>query len=181
MVNRLGSWAAQWRVPLGFALGIAYLLFSQPTGRLLLLGGTVALLGLALRAFAAGCLDKNSALAVGGPYAYTRNPLYLGSFIMGLGFSISCRSWILGGVFLAFFLLIYSLVMRREEDFLRQQFGETFVRYAARVPVFFPTLRALPAPEGAFRWERYRKNREYEAALGYVAGLIFLFLKFKLK
>ena len=181
MGNRLGSWAAQWRVPLGFALGIAYLVFSQPTGKLLLVGGPVALLGLALRAFAAGCLDKNLTLAIGGPYAHTRNPLYLGSFIMGLGFSVASGSWILGGIFVALFLLVYSLVMRREEDFLRQKFGEAYARYAAQVPLFFPALRALPAPESAFRWERYRKNREYEAALGYVAALVFLFLKFKLK
>jgi protein-S-isoprenylcysteine O-methyltransferase Ste14 len=181
MGNRLGAWAARGRVPLGFALGIAYLVFSQPTGWLLVLGGTVALLGLALRAFAAGCLDKNSTLATGGLYAYTRNPLYLGSFIMGLGFSVACGSWILGGIFVAFFLLIYSLVMRREAAFLRQQFGEAYARYAAQVPVFFPTLRALPVSERAFRWERYRKNREYEAALGYLAALVFLFLKFKLR
>jgi hypothetical protein len=100
---------------------------------------------------------------------------------MGLGFSIACGSWILGGIFVAFFLLVYSLVMRREEDFLRRQFGEAYARYAAQVPVFFPALRALPAPESVFRWERYRKNREYEAALGYVAALVFLFLKFKLR
>jgi len=179
--NWLGFWAARGRVPLGFGLGIAYLVFSQPSGRLLVLGGAVALLGLALRAFAAGCLDKNSTLAIGGPYAYTRNPLYLGSFIIGLGFSIACSSWILGGVFVALFLVVYPLVMRREEDFLRQKFGEAYARYAAQVPLFFPALHALPAPESAFRWERYRKNREYEAALGYVAAMVFLFLKFKLR
>jgi len=179
--NWLGSWAARGRVPLGFGLGIAYLVFSQPTPRLLVLGGTVALLGLALRAFAAGCLDKNSTLASSGPYAYTRNPLYLGSFIMGLGFSLACGSWILGGIFVVFFLLVYSLVMRREESFLRQQFGDAYTSYAARVPFFFPAFRTVPAAERVFRWERYRKNREYEAALGYLAALVFLFLKFKLR
>jgi protein-S-isoprenylcysteine O-methyltransferase Ste14 len=181
MGNRLGSWAARWRVSLGFALGLTYLVFSQPTGWLLFVGGPVALLGLGLRAFAAGCLDKNLTLAIGGPYAYTRNPLYLGSFIMGLGFSIAAGSWILGGIFVALFLLVYLLVMRREEDYLRQKFGEVYARYAAQVPLFFPALRAWPAPESVFRWERYRKNREYEAALGYVAALAFLFLKFKLR
>jgi protein-S-isoprenylcysteine O-methyltransferase Ste14 len=181
MGNQLGAWAARGRVPLGFALGITYLVFAQPTGRLLVLGGAVALLGLALRASAAGCVDKNATLATGGLYAYTRNPLYLGSFIMGLGFSIACGSWILGGIFVAFFLLVYSLVMRREADFLRQKFGEAYARYAAQVPFFFPTLRALPASERVFRWERYRQNREYEAAFGYLAALVFLFLKFKLR
>jgi protein-S-isoprenylcysteine O-methyltransferase Ste14 len=177
MDNRLGAWAARGRVPLGFALGIAYLIFCQPSGRLLALGGGVALLGLGLRAYAAGSLDKNSTLAVSGPYAYTRNPLYLGSFLMGVGFSIACGSWILGGIFVVYFLLVYSLVMRREEDYLRQRFGEAYARYAARVPLFFPALRAGPAHEKAFRWARYWRNREYEAALGYLAAIVFLFLK----
>ncbi len=179
MDNRLGAWAARGRVPLGFILGIAYLVFSQPSGRLLLLGGAVALVGLVVRAFAAGCLDKNSTLAVGGPYAYTRNPLYLGSFLMGIGFSIACASWILGAVFVVFFLLVYSLVMRREEDFLRQQFGEAYAQYAARVPLFFPTFHKAQPAGRVFRWEHYRKNREYEAALGYLTAMVILFLKLR--
>jgi protein-S-isoprenylcysteine O-methyltransferase Ste14 len=181
MDNRLGGWAARGRVPLGFALGIAYLVFSHPTGRLLVAGGAVALVGLALRAFAAGCVDKNSALATGGPYAYTRNPLYLGSFIMGVGISIACGSWILGAVFAVFFLSVYSLVMRREEQFLRRAFGQAYAQYAAQVPFFFPVFRARSAAAGGFRWERYRRNREYEAALGYLAALVFLYVKFRLR
>ncbi len=175
------AWAARWRVPLGFALGGAYLVFSQPTVRLLEFGGGVGMAGLGVRAFAAGFLEKGRGLATGGPYAYTRNPLYLGSSLMGLGFTVAGGSWVLGLAFLALFLLVYWPVMRREENFLRQEFGETYARYAKAVPLFFPAFRRAPASEEKFRWERYRKNREFEAALGYLTGMVFLALKIWLR
>ena len=181
MHKRYAAWAARGRVPLGFALGVAYILFSQPIVALLVGGGGVALLGVLLRAFAAGCLEKNQSLATGGPYAYTRNPLYLGSFLMGLGFALAGGSWILALAFLAFFVLIYWPVMRREEDFVRGQFAEIYNRYAATTPFFFPSRRGVSTSGESFQWARYRKNREYEAALGYVGGIIFLVLKMKLR
>jgi protein-S-isoprenylcysteine O-methyltransferase Ste14 len=175
------AWAARWRVPLGFALGVAYLVLSQPTLRLLTAGAAIALCGLLLRAFAAGCLEKNRNPATGGPYAYTRNPLYLGSFLMGTGFAIAGGSWVLGLAFLGFFVLVYWPVMRREEEYLRQQFGEVYERYAAAVPFLLPTGRRAPLAGEPFRWELYRKNREYEAAAGYVAAVVFLILKMLLR
>lgn len=181
MDNGYAAWAARWRVPLGFALGVAYLIFCQPTLRLLVAGGGVAMLGLAVRAFAAGYLEKDQSLATGGPYAYTRNPLYLGSSLMGLGFALAGSSWVLGLAFLGLFLLVYWPVMRREEKSLRRRFGETYDRYAEAVPLFFPTLRGWRTSGETFRWERYRKNREYQAALGYVAGILFLTLKMALR
>ena len=168
-------------MPLGFAFGVAYLVFSQPTLWPLVSGGTVALLGLLLRAFAAGCLDKNRSLAMGGPYAHTRNPLYLGSFLMGAGFAVAGASWALGLTFLGLFLLVYWPVMRREEGFLRREFGEAYDRYASAVPFFVPRARRAPVKGEPFRWALYRKNREYEAAFGYVAGVVFLALKMILR
>jgi protein-S-isoprenylcysteine O-methyltransferase Ste14 len=178
------DWAARLRVPLGFALGVTYLIFAQPTLRLLEIGASVALAGLAVRGWAAGCLDKNQRLATGGPYAYTRNPLYLGSLFLGLGFAVAGGSWPLGIAFLALFLLVYWPVMRREETFLRQAFGEVYDRYAAAVPFLFPRgFRPAAAAEGeaGFEWARYKKNREHQAALGYVAGIVFLVLKLALR
>jgi len=177
MNSGYAAWAARWRVPLGFALGIAYLIFSQPTLTLLAADGSVAFAGLLLRAYSAGYLTKNQSLATSGPYAHTRNPLYLGSSLMGLGFALAGGSWSLGVAFLAFFLAVYWPVMRREEQFLRREFGDIYVRYAATVPFFFPRWRRTSAAAEKFRWDRYRKNREYEAALGYVAGMVFLALK----
>jgi protein-S-isoprenylcysteine O-methyltransferase Ste14 len=181
MVDGLADWMARWRVPMGFLLGVAFLVFSQPTPRSLALGAAVALPGLLLRAYAAGCLDKNRSLARHGPYAYTRNPLYLGSFLMAWGFSVAGRSWILGGAVVGLFLLVYWPVMRREERHLRERFGEVYEQYAARVPLFFPNGRHAGGPRDAFDWKLYRKNREYEAAMGYVAVVTILALKYGLR
>lgn len=176
--------AARLRVPLGFALGVAYLVFAQPTLRWLEIGAAIALIGLVIRGWAAGCLDKNQRLATGGPYAYTRNPLYLGSLLLGLGFAAAGGSWMLGIAFLALFLLVYWPVMRREENFLRQTFADVYDRYAAAVPFLLPwRLPPAPAAEGTagFLWARYKRNREYQAALGYLAGVVFLVLKLALR
>lgn len=180
MPNGYAAWAARWRVPLGFALGLAYLVFAQPTPALLGAGAVVALLGLLLRAWSAAHLMKNQQLASSGPYAHTRNPLYLGSALMGLGFAVAGGSWILGAAFVAFFLAVYWPVIRREEQFLRREFGEAYERYAAAVPLFFPRLRRA-ANGGKGSWGQYRKNREFEAALGYLAGLLFLVFKVRLR
>lgn len=175
------TWAARWRVPLGFALAVMYVILAQPTANLLVAGSAVALAGLALRAFAAGCLEKNADLATSGPYAYTRNALYLGSFLMGSGFAIGGGSWLIGVAFFGFFLSIYYPVMRHEEETLRQKFGEAYERYASAVPLFFPTGRRAMAGGQRFLWARYVKNREYEAALGLVSGIVFLALKLGLR
>lgn len=179
MNRKYGDWAARWRVPLSFAFAVAYAVLSQPSRALLIAGGAVGLAGLALRGWAAGSVDKNESLATGGPFRYTRNPLYLGSFILGVGFMIAGASWALGIAFVALFILIYSPVMRREEEFLRQKFSAVYDEYARRVPSFLPAFR--PGSRGDFRWARYKKNREYEAALGYAAILIFLVIKLMLR
>lgn len=181
MVSGYASWAARWRVPLGYGLGLAYLVFSQPTRALLLAGAAVALAGVALRALAAGYLEKNVGLATSGPYAWTRNPLYLGSSLVGSGFALAGGSWVWGLAFLGFFFAIYWPVMHREEDALRAQFGEEYERYANSASLFFPTGRSAMAQGERFRWQRYRKNREYRALGGFLAAVIFLALKMVLR
>ncbi len=181
MVNGYAAWAARWRVPLGFALGLAYLVFAQPTLPLLVLGAGLGLLGILLRAWAAGHLEKNQALATAGPYAYTRNPLYLGSLVVGVGLSLAGASWVIGIAFAAFFTMVYVPVMRREERHLRAQFGETYARYAENVSLFLPLKRAPGDRSQAFRWGLYRRNREYQAGLGFAGGVIFLALKLALR
>jgi protein-S-isoprenylcysteine O-methyltransferase Ste14 len=173
MDRAYARWAARWRVPLGFLLGVAYLIFCRPTMPLLVAGGAVAAAGLALRAYAAGHLAKNQKLTMSGPYACTRNPLYLGSSLMGAGFALAGGNWILALACLILFAAIYWPVIRREEEYLRGEFGEAYDRYAQQVPLFLPRFRR---PEGGekFQWKQYRKNREYEAFLGYLALMIFL-------
>jgi protein-S-isoprenylcysteine O-methyltransferase Ste14 len=173
MDSAYAAWASRWRVPLGFLLGVAYLVFCQPTVKLLLAGGAVAAVGLALRAYAAGHLVKNQSLAMSGPYACTRNPLYLGSALMGAGFALAAGNWILALACVVLFAAIYWPVIRREEEYLRREFGEVYDRYAQRVPLFLPSFRRSAGGE-KFQWKQYRKNHEYEAALGFLAIVIFL-------
>ena len=176
MDSAYAAWAARWRVTLGFLLGAAYLLLSRPTIKLLIAGGAVAAAGLAIRAYAAGHLAKNQRLATSGPYAYTRNPLYLGSALMGAGFAVAGGSWILALACLVLFAAIYWPVIRREEEYLRREFAEVYDRYAQHVPLFLPRLRR-PWGGERFQWKQYRKNHEYEAFLGYLAVMIFLALR----
>jgi len=166
---------------LGFALGLAYLVFAQPTLPLLIMGSLVALMGLAVRAYAAGCLEKDRRLALSGPYAYTRNPLYFGSLLIGIGLVLAGAQWALGAAFVIFFLAVYGPVMRREARNLRQRFGQEYEDYAAAVPLFFPWRKPLKPRRKTFEWKRYRANREYEAALGYLVGVIFLIVKILLR
>jgi protein-S-isoprenylcysteine O-methyltransferase Ste14 len=129
-------------------------------------GGAVAAAGLALRALPRA-ISKNQKLAMNGPYAYTRNPLYLGSALMGAGFAVAGGSWILALACVVLFAAIYWPVIRREEEYLRREFGEVYDRYAQQVPLFLPRFRRIGAGE-KFQWKQYRKNHEYEAFLGYL-------------
>lgn len=166
---------AKLRVPFGFALVAAFGWFAAPTPGSLALGLPVAVLGLLLRAWAAGHLAKNQQLAVSGPYRYTRNPLYLGTLIVAAGLTIACRSVWLGLLFGAVFVLVYLPVMELEEQHLRKIFPE-YAAYAARVPALAPRLRGGKCPH-PFRWPLYLKNQEYQAGLGLLAGMLFLLWK----
>jgi len=176
-----GTWVQRWRVPLGFLCGAAFIVLAQPAPLMLIVGGAMAMLGLVIRAWSAGHIRKNDALAVSGPYAHTRNPLYLGSFLLGLGFTIAAgRPLLLGGIFAALFLGIYLPVMRVEAATLVQLFGEAYERYAKAVPLFFPRLtpyREAASPRTKFDAGLYMRYREYRAALGLLAALSMLVLK----
>jgi protein-S-isoprenylcysteine O-methyltransferase Ste14 len=166
-------------VPLGFLCAALFILFAQPRPETLAVGAPVSLVGLLLRAWGSGHLRKNDALATSGPYAYTRNPLYLGSFIMGLGFTIASGRWWLGVLFVALFLGIYLPVMRVESATLAQLFGESFQAYARAVPVFLPRITAYRTGQAriAFDQSLYLRYREYRAALGLMIAWGFLVFK----
>jgi protein-S-isoprenylcysteine O-methyltransferase Ste14 len=165
---------AKLRVPGGFILVAAFLWLSAPTLESLLIGLPVSILGLALRAWAAGHLEKNTTLADGGPYAYVRNPLYIGTLLTAAGLVIASRRWELGVLFAAVFLLIYLPVVELEEQHLRKLFPD-YEAYASRVPKLFPRIGQSNAKP--FRWSVYKKNQEYQALLGFLAGAAFLFWK----
>lgn len=169
----------RWRVPLGFVCAAVFFILATPRPQTLAIGGGIALIGLALRGWASGHLRKNDSLAVSGPYAHTRNPLYLGSFLIGLGFTIAAGRWILAVLFTVFFLSMYVPVMRLESKTLAQLFGERYAKYAGAVPLFLP--RAKPygdaSTETRFDLSLYLRYREYQALLGLLAGWILLALK----
>ena len=170
----------RWRVPLGFLCGALFLIFARPRYLTLAAGGAIAVIGLCLRAWAAGHIRKNAQLATSGPYAHTRNPLYLGSFLLGLGFTVASGQPLLGLLFAALFLGIYLPVMRVEAATLAELFGEDYARYARAVPLFVP--RPLPyrdAKTGDARFDSslYMRYREYRAALGLLIAWGLLALK----
>ncbi len=168
---------ARLRVPSGFLIVAAFAWFSDPTVQSLAVGLPMSLAGLALRAWAAGCLAKNRELATGGPYAFTRNPLYLGTLLVAVGLAIASRSLGLGVLFAAVFLLVYLPVIQLEEQHLRSLFPD-YGAYAALVPPLWPRFTAATAKNAEpFRWSLYVKNQEYQAAAGWTAGVLLLLWK----
>jgi protein-S-isoprenylcysteine O-methyltransferase Ste14 len=162
------SWsrvARRIRVPLGFAFAVLYLWLAHPTISSIATGVLITIPGLLLRGLASGHVQKNEQLATSGPYAYTRNPLYLGSLIIAAGFCVASRSWWIALAAVVFFLAIYVPVIRDEENYLRGKFPE-FEKYSQTVPRLLPTLRARTDSSGSFSWELYQKHREYNAVLG---------------
>ncbi len=175
----MASWAAiarRVRVPLGFAFAVVYLWLAKPTATSILLGCAVAVPGLFIRALASGHVQKNEQLTTTGPYAYARNPLYLGSLILALGFGLAARSWwIAVGIVLMFFAIYWPVIIA-EEDFLRTRFPE-FKEYALSVPRLLPRMTRHQKNSAGFSWKLYKKHREYNAPLGSLAMLAALLVK----
>lgn len=177
--------ARRVRVPLGFVTALLFMVFARPTPALLAWSLLVVLPGVALRAYAAGYVKKNAELTRTGPYAYTRNPLYLGSMLIAFGFAVAAGRVVLGVLLVGLFLLIYWPTILSEEAFLRSAFPG-FDAYAARVPRLLPRLTPARFPgeaaagAGRFSPERYRHHREYNALMGAAALYAALILRYVL-
>jgi protein-S-isoprenylcysteine O-methyltransferase Ste14 len=175
--------ARRIRVPLGFVVAGVFLWLAQPTWKTMLLSLLLVVPGVWLRAYAAGYVRKNAELTRTGPYAYTRNPLYLGSMMIAFGFAVAAASWTLLVVLAVLFAAIYLPTIRSEELYLREHFAG-FDEYAAKVPRLLPRLTAaeFPANEnasgGRFSGTQWRHHREYNALMG--AGAIYLALAVRL-
>jgi protein-S-isoprenylcysteine O-methyltransferase Ste14 len=166
------DFVARLRVPSGFLLVAAFAWFAHPSPPSLALGLPVSLAGLALRAWAAGHLTKDRQLTTGGPYAYVRNPLYLGTLLVAVGLTVACRSAGLAIGVLFFFVFIYLPVIMLEEQHLGELFPK-FELYANTVPALFPYRK--PRSTGSrFSAALYKKNREYQALLAFMAGILWL-------
>jgi protein-S-isoprenylcysteine O-methyltransferase Ste14 len=166
---------AKLRVPCGFVLVAAFLWLSQPSWLSLAAGLPVSIAGLAVRAWAAGHLEKNLALTDSGPYAHVRNPLYIGTLLVAAGLVLAARRWELGVLFATVFALIYLPVVELEEQHLRKLFAD-YADYSKRVPKLIPRIAAAGAAKH-FEWRLYRRNREYEALAGFLAGAAVLIWK----
>lgn len=173
------SWqqiARRIRVPLGFLFAAAYLWLAHPMAWSLGVGAGCVLAGLAIRALASGHVRKNEQLTTTGPYAYTRNPLYLGSLVLAIGFIVVSRSWIVAVIAAVLFFAIYIPVISSEEHFLRTQFPE-FDDYSRHVPRLFPRLTPYQDSLGGFDQHLYWKHREYNAAIGAALMMAALIVK----
>lgn len=168
------------RVPLGFVTAILFLMFSKPSWQTIAIGAPIALCGVAIRAWASGHLRKNAELAISGPYAYTRNPLYLGSFVLAVGVVICGGSWWLAALLLGFFLAVYVPVMQAEAAHMHELFPRDFAAYEQNVPLFLPRLTPWQRSAARFDQQLYLKYREYRALLGLlvVVGILALRVMF---
>lgn len=143
--------------------------FARPTPITLIAGGALVALGLLIRAWSAGVIHKDRVLSTTGPYAHTRNPLYLGTFFLGLGAAIASGQWIFLVLFLVAFIWIYGSTMREEASGLERAFGDEYRAFAEAVPMFVPRLTAaklLDVKSTGFDLGRWKANREWEALLG---------------
>jgi protein-S-isoprenylcysteine O-methyltransferase Ste14 len=172
--------AKKLRLPLGFVLAILYLMFARPTPLSLATGGAIALIGVLVRGWASGHISKNERLAVTGPYAHTRNPLYFGSFLIGAGFAIAAH-WALLLVVIAFWILVYAPTMQRDRANISSRFPEAYARYAKNVPAFVPRVkpwREIDSDDGGFSAALYMKHGEWKALLTYL--LVMAWLAFRM-
>ena len=185
--------AQRIRVPAGFLLAPLLFISARPTLASLAAGAFVAIIGLAIRAWASGHLKKNQELTTSGPYAHTRNPLYLGTFLLGTGVAVGGGAPWFVAVFATFYLLIYVPVMFAEAETMRGLFAEEYELYSKQVPLFVPrftpyraasmtsegtiSYRSQAGNERQFDVSLYLRHREYRAAVGFVVAYALLAAK----
>ena len=164
---------------MGFAFTALFLFLARPNGRTMLWSLLLVIPGLWLRGYASGYVRKNAELTTSGPYAHTRNPLYLGSMLIAFGFGAASASWLVVGLLALLFAAIYVPTIQGEEEYLRERFVG-FDEYAAAVPRLLPRLHAAVSSQarGGFSRTLYLHHREYNSLMG--AGAVYLALALRL-
>ena len=175
ILNFLQNIIERNRIIFSFVGGVSFIYFSKPTMIAILIGTPLILLGEAIRTWASGFINKNKDLAKEGPYAFTRNPLYLGNFFIGIGFSIMSNNLIILYLFVKVFTIVYVITIKNEEKYLLSKFGDAFLEYKNKVPVFFPVKMTQSNFSLNFDWQLVKKHREHHTRLG-VAGCITIFV-----
>jgi len=173
------EFAQRIRVPGGFILLPLLFVLSRPTSSMLIAGMAVACFGLGMRAWASGYLRKNEELTTAGPYAYTRNPLYLGTLFLGAGAALASGSMIFVLLFAAFYIALYLPVIHAEAETMNKMFPDSYAGYSNHVPILLPKLTRYRAAAKGQRFDPslYLKHREYQAAIGFVVVYSLLVLK----
>lgn len=169
--DTLALWARRLRVPLGILLAGLFLVLARPSWTALAIGGAVSFAGLLIRGWSAGHIVKNDKLATTGPYAFTRNPLYFGSFLLALGVAAAAH-WAFGLAVIAFWWLVYGPVIADERKSIQSLFPQSYPAWERNVPPFFPRLTPWKAPNAepaSFDVSRYVGHKEWQAALGFAA------------
>jgi protein-S-isoprenylcysteine O-methyltransferase Ste14 len=173
--RRVERFIYRWRVRAGLAALILTLAFARPAPRSLLLFCAFGVAGLLIRAWASGHLKKDRELATTGPYRFTRNPLYLGNFVLGAGLAAGAWSWPALAVFIVYFSVFYSATIARERRRMKELFPDGYADYRRRVPLFVPSFRRGGPSPVRFSVRLYFQNREYRALAGTLAvGLLLL-------
>lgn len=166
------------RVRSGLFVLVAILVLARPTWRSILIGLAVCALGLLIRAWAAGHIRKEKTLAVSGPYRFTRNPLYLGNFLLGLSIAVATHSWWCVGLFAAYFLIFYPPVILEERERMKRLFPKEYEEYGKKVPLVLPRWNRVVGPAGTkFDPALYLKNKEYRALMGSLIAYSILIAK----
>lgn len=179
LAKRWAPLAARSRIAVCILLAAASCWLARPTQVSVLTGAPVAMLGLAVRAWAAGHLRKNQQLAVSGPYAHVRNPLYIGSLLAGVGLGLAGNDITVLVAIVAVFLVWFLPVVSEEEDHIRKILPGYAV-YEDRVRRFVPSLAPQYDSGTRFDLRLYLKNREYSALVGFLAFMLILWIKLQL-
>jgi protein-S-isoprenylcysteine O-methyltransferase Ste14 len=147
------------------------------------LSAILVFLGLGIRALAGGFAGRHTRtkeieaprLSTGGPYSFVRNPIYLGSMVIGLGMVGVLATWVALIPYIAVFAIFYFAVISAEEQFLSRTFGRRYEEYCQNVPRILPRLTPWPGAEKtAFDWRP--ALGEWRVALAIMAILLFFTL-----
>ncbi|MCJ7580460.1 MAG: DUF1295 domain-containing protein [Candidatus Aminicenantes bacterium] len=157
----------KWRVRFGLFALIFTVLLARPILLSLLIGLTITIVGLTLRLWACGHLKKEKELTTSGPYRYTRNPLYLGNVLIGIGVVIGSYTWWVILIFALYFLVFYPVIILEERGRMQKFFPLQYSSYSKNVPLFFPSIRpSWPKSPRKFSWQLYKDNKESRALIG---------------
>lgn len=168
----------RWRVRSALFVFLAIIVLARPSWSSIVAGLAVCAIGLFIRAWASGHIKKEKELAVTGPYQYTRNPLYLGNFLLGLSIAIGANSWWCVALFAAYFLAFYPPAIKEERERMKRLFPRQYEEYKKRVPLFFPSLTPFSTGHSLkFSRALYLKNREYRALIGSLVAYSLLVAK----